>query len=91
MNSQKEYMASKIIYTRRNPDPKHTLVYSDLENLVTWRNIIEHQIYFPLGNPNLENYASVIHVGRKSLELDDIPIADSNSASNLPPEPLIDL
>jgi hypothetical protein len=83
-------MASNRRYTRRNPDPEHTPVYSDPEKLVTWRNLRERQISSPPGNPNLETSHFVVHVGSESLELVDIPV-DSTSTTKLPPEPLIDL
>jgi hypothetical protein len=65
-------MESNRRYTRSNPDPEHTPVYSDPEKLVTWRNIRERQISSPPGNPNLEASHSVVHVGSEYFELVDI-------------------
>jgi hypothetical protein len=83
-------MESNRIYTRRNPDPEHTPVYSDPEKLVTWRNLREHQVSSPPGNPNLGASHSFVHVGSEFLELVDISV-DSISTTKLPLEPLIDL
>jgi hypothetical protein len=47
-------MVSNKRYTRNNLDPEHAPVYSDLEKLVTWRNIRERQIYPCSSKPNLK-------------------------------------
>jgi hypothetical protein len=87
---QKENLASTRRYTRSNLDPSQIPVYSDPENLVTWRNIREHHISSSSGNPYLETSPSVVHKSIESIDLIDI-LVDSHSSSKFPPEPLIDL
>ena len=83
-------MESNKIHCRINPDPKCTPVYSDPENLMTYRNLRERQIYFPPCSLNLGASNYVVHVCSKFLETIDI-FVDSISVSKLPLEPLIDM
>jgi hypothetical protein len=83
-------MESNRRYTRINPNPECTLVYLDLEKLVTWRNLRKRQIYSSPGNPKLETYHFVVHVGSESLDLFNMHV-ESTYVSKLPPKPLIDL
>jgi hypothetical protein len=72
-------MASSRRHTRSHPDPDQVPIYSDPENLVTWRNIRERQTSFFSGNPYLEISPSVVHQNVESVDLTDIP-EDSLSA-----------
>jgi len=81
-------MASNRRFTKRNPYTERTLVYYELEKLVTCRNLKECQVLSPPGNPNFETFHSIVHVGSEYLELVDIHV-DSIYVAKLPPKPLI--
>jgi hypothetical protein len=83
-------MVSKRRYIRSNTDPECTPLYSNPKNIMTRRNLREHQVSSPPGNPNLRASHSVVHVGSEYFDLVDIFIYYI-STSKLPPEPLIDL
>jgi hypothetical protein len=69
---QKDNLASARRYTKIHPDPDQVPVYSDLEKLVTWRNIREGQISFFSGKLNPEISPSTIHQSVESIDLIDI-------------------
>jgi hypothetical protein len=87
---QKDNLASTKRHTRSHPDPDQVLIYSDPENLVTWRNIREHQTSSYSCNPYLEISPSIIHQNVESIYLTDIPEYFLYSLKSTP-EHLIDL
>jgi hypothetical protein len=89
-NPHKDNLASTRRYTKIHPYPDQVPVYSDPENLVTWRNIKELQTSSFSSNPNVEISPSILYQISKSVYLIDLP-EDYLSALELPQEPLIDL